>query len=103
MQSNQDLLNVSTQINNDNKLLFVSASYNGQTKSVVLKFYDMIKHNIFLWTDNTNHKPYCYTNVLPDNSELQKIEARSDIIEFKIEEKRDLLKDRVINLTKIYN
>ena len=101
MQSNQDLLNVSTQINNDNKLLFVSASYNGQTKSVVLKFYDMIKHNIFLWTDNTNHKPYCYTKVLPDNSELQKIEARSDIIEFKIEEKRDLLKDRVINLTKI--
>ena len=46
----------------------------------------MIKHNIFLWTDNTNHKPYCYTNVLPDNSELQKIEARSDIIELKIEE-----------------
>ena len=47
MQSNQDLLNVSTQINNDNKLLFVSASYNGQTKSVVLKFYDMIKHKEF--------------------------------------------------------
>ena len=101
MQSNQNLLNDSTQINNHNKLLFVSANYNGQTKSVVLKFYDMIKHNIFLWTDNTNHKPYCYTNVPPDNSELQKIEARSDIIELKIEKKRDLLKDSIVNLTKI--
>ncbi len=40
--------------------LLVSATYDGQKKSAVLKFYEPVSKKVLLWTDNTGHKPYCY-------------------------------------------
>src|SRR5207302_7814390 len=37
--------------------LLVSATYDSQKKSAVLKFYEPISKKILLWTDNTGHKP----------------------------------------------
>ena len=45
--------------------LLVSATYDSQKKSVVLKFYESNSKKILLWTDNTGHKPYCYSKLDP--------------------------------------
>jgi DNA polymerase I len=79
--------------------LLVSATYDGQKKSVVLKFYEPDSKKILLWTDNTGHKPYCYSKLDPE--ELKFLSDRKDILELKKTEKIDLLKDRTINVTKI--
>jgi DNA polymerase I len=79
--------------------LLVSATYDSQKKSVVLKFYEPNSKKILLWTDNTGHKPYCYSKLDPE--ELKFLSDRKDILELKKTEKIDLLKDRIINVTKI--
>jgi DNA polymerase I len=79
--------------------LLVSATYDGQKKSVVLKFYEPNSKKILLWTDNTGHKPYCYSKLDPE--ELKFLSDRKDVLELKKIEKIDLLKDRTINVTKI--
>src|SRR5256885_6805115 len=79
--------------------LLVSATYNSQKKSVVLKFYESNSKKILLWTDNTGHKPYCYSKLDPE--ELKFLSDRKDVLELKKTEKIDLLKDRTINVTKI--
>ena len=79
--------------------LLVSATYDSQKKSVVLKFYESNLKKILLWTDNTGHKPYCYSKLNPE--ELKFLSDRKDVLELKKTEKIDLLKDRTINVTKI--
>jgi DNA polymerase I len=79
--------------------LLVSATYDSQKKSVVLKFYEPNSKKILLWTDNTGHKPYCYSKLDPE--ELKFLSDRKDVLELKKTEKIDLLKDRTINVTKI--
>jgi len=79
--------------------LLVSATYDSQKKSAVLKFYEPNSKKILLWTDNTGHKPYCYSKLDPE--ELKFLSDRKDVLELKKTEKIDLLKDRPINVTKI--
>ena len=79
--------------------LLVSATYDSQKKSAVLKFYEPISKKILLWTDNTGHKPYCYSKLDPED--LKFLSDRKDVLELKKTEKIDLLKDRPINVTKI--
>jgi len=38
--------------------LLISAVYDNQKKTVVLKFYDPASEMIFLWVDKSGHKPY---------------------------------------------
>jgi DNA polymerase I len=79
--------------------LLVSATYDSQKKSAVLKFYEPESKKILLWTDNTGHKPYCYSKLDPE--ELKFLSDRKDVLELRKTEKIDLLKDRTINVTKI--
>jgi DNA polymerase I len=79
--------------------LLVSATYDGQKKSAVLKFYEPNSKKILLWTDNTGHKPYCYSKLDPED--LKFLSERKDVLELKKTEKIDLLKDRTIHATKI--
>jgi len=79
--------------------LLVSATYDSQKKSAVLKFYEPESKKILLWTDNTGHKPYCYSKLDPED--LKFLSDRKDVLELKKTEKIDLLKDRPINVTKI--
>ena len=69
--------------------LLVSATYDSQKKSVVLKFYESNSKKILLWTDNTGHKPYCYSKLDPE--ELKFLSERKDVLELKKTEKIDLL------------
>ena len=92
------------QITNNNlentpNLLLISANYNSQQKSVVLKFYDPISHKIVLWTDKTGHKPYCFSKMSP--AELDFLSERSDVISIKEVMKTDPLEDKTITISKI--
>ncbi|MCX8191347.1 MAG: hypothetical protein N3F06_00890, partial [Nitrososphaerales archaeon] len=79
--------------------LLVSATYDGESKVAVLKFYNPESKTIRLWYDNTGHKPYCYSK-LP-KEELEYLKDRADIVNLEIEEKIDLLNDSKIKVTKI--
>lgn len=79
--------------------LLVSATYDGQKKAAVLKFYEPNSQKILLWTDNTGHKPYAYSKLEPE--ELRFLKERKDVIDLKKTSKQDLLKDRAVDVTKI--
>ena len=79
--------------------MLVSATYDNNSKSAVLKFYDPKSQKLFLCRDETNHKPYCYSRLAPD--ELDFLQERDDILEIKIVQRYDLIKDKEIDMSKI--
>ncbi|HSD04741.1 MAG TPA: 3'-5' exonuclease, partial [Nitrosopumilaceae archaeon] len=79
--------------------LLVSATYDSQKKVAVLKFYEPVSQKVLLWTDNTNHKPYCYSKLDPE--ELKFLSDRKDVLKLEKIERQDLLKDKMISVTKI--
>ncbi|MCH9657087.1 DNA-directed DNA polymerase I [archaeon] len=79
--------------------MLVSATYDNISKSVVLKFYEPESKKLILWHDETNHKPYCYSRLDPD--ELDFLQERNDVLEIKQIKKNDLLKDEEIKLSQI--
>jgi len=78
--------------------LLISATYRNQ--KAVLKFYDPESERIFLWTDITGHKPYCYTKLTPEDIPNE-ISERDDVIEIKQTELLDVLQDKPITVSKI--
>ncbi len=81
------------------KGMLASASYDGDKRLALLKFYDEKAGRFWIWEDNTGHHPYCFTR-LPSN-ELDRVRARKDVIDILEEEKLDLLNDARVNLRKI--
>ena len=79
--------------------MLVSATYDNISKSVILKFYEPESKKLILWHDETNHKPYCYSRLEPD--ELDFLQERNDVLEIKQIKKNDLLKDEEIKLSQI--
>jgi len=79
--------------------LLASASYDGDLRLAVLKFYDQRAGRFWLWRDDTGHRPYCYTRLGAD--ELADVRVRKDVIEITEEEKLDLLNDTRVKLRKI--
>ena len=79
--------------------LLVSATYDSQKKAAVLKFYEPKSQEIKLWTDDTNHKPYCYSKLNPE--ELEFLNERADVIKIVSEKRQDMLNDQEINVSKI--
>src|SRR5947209_624927 len=80
--------------------LLVSATYDGEKRVAVLKFYDPRNDVIKLWHDNTGHRPYCYTK-LPADTVQEKVKGRSDIVSVDEEQKLDLLTDSNIMVRRI--
>ncbi len=79
--------------------LLVSATYNSQNNSAVLKFYDPKSQKIILWPDQTNHKPYCYSKLSPD--ELDFLSERDDVEKIESVKKHDMINDTEITVSKI--
>jgi DNA polymerase I len=79
--------------------LLASASYDGDRRLALLKFYDMKGGRFWIWEDNTGHRPYCYTRLSMD--ELGQVRARRDVIEIVEEDRLDLLNDTTARLRKI--
>ena len=89
----------SDDVSNIPSSLLISAAYNSKEKKAVLKLYEPESGRIFLWTDITGHKPYCYSKLSVD--ELEFLSERQDVLEIKQVTKRDTLQDKFINVSKI--
>ena len=79
--------------------MLVSATYDNNSKSAMLKFYEPESQKLFLWKDETGHKPYCYSKLAPD--ELNFLDDRDDVLEIKSVKRFDLIKDQEIDMSKI--
>ena len=79
--------------------MLVSAAYDNNSKSAILKFYNPESQKLILWKDETGHKPYCYSRLAPD--ELDFLQEREDILEIKTVQLHDLITDKEINMSKI--
>jgi DNA polymerase elongation subunit (family B) len=79
--------------------LLISATYDGDLRVVVLKFYDPKNERFWLWYDRSGHKPYCFTKLPME--ELNEIKKREDIIGIEEVEKQDLLRDEKVIVRKI--
>ena len=79
--------------------LLVSATYDGQKKVAILKFYEPKSQKILLWADNTGHKPYAYSKLEPE--ELKFLTDRKDVIKLEKTHTPDLLNHSAIDLPKL--
>ncbi|CAE6498566.1 DNA polymerase domain-containing protein [Candidatus Nitrosotenuis uzonensis] len=79
--------------------LLVSATYDNQSQSAVLKFYNPETQKVVLWKDQTGHKPYCYSKLKPD--ELGFLSSRKDIIKIEAVKRKNFLKDEEETVSKI--
>lgn len=79
--------------------LLISAIYDNQKNAAVLKFYEPDSEKIILWTDETGHRPYCYSKLVPD--ELDFLSERDDVIKIEPEKKHDMINDSEIQVSKI--
>ena len=96
----QRLAELTKPVTDLNEGLLVSATYDGEKKVAVLKFFDPKMQRIWLWNDNTGHQPYCYTK-LPVEEVQAKLKGRNDIVSIEEEQRMDLLSDREIIVRKI--
>lgn len=79
--------------------LLVSATYDSQKQAAVLKFYNPKTQKIELWTDDTGHKPYCYSKLKPE--ELEFLASRNDVRKIETVKRKNFLKDVEENVSKI--
>lgn len=83
-------------------LYLLSISYDANKNKAFLKLYDPEKGKIVFWYDDTNHKPYLFTNQSIDELRLNpKIISHPGFEKFEEVEKYDLLYDRKIKLVKV--
>jgi len=81
---------------------FVSAFYDGRQKKAVVKLYEPISENLYFWYDNTDHKPYCLTNLTKEElTKFDRITHHEGFDSFKVEKRFDPLLDRTVQITKI--
>ena len=97
-----EMKNSEKSITNLRESILVSASYDGNKRVVVLKFYNSETKKIYYWYDNTDHKPYCLVKLDTISDEtINELKKRSDVREIKKVKKYDLIADQEINIYKI--
>jgi DNA polymerase I len=79
--------------------MLVSATYDSNSKAVVLKFYEPESQKLILWKDQTGHKPYCYSRLAPD--ELDFLQERDDVLEIKSVKRYGVVEDKEIDMNLI--
>ncbi|MEM3028047.1 MAG: DNA-directed DNA polymerase I [Candidatus Bathyarchaeia archaeon] len=80
----------------------LSVAYDGEGKRAFLKLYNEADHRIYLWFDDSGHKPYCLSDLTPE--ELEAISAlvkHPGFIGFEVVKKYDALADQERTMTKI--
>ncbi len=82
--------------------LLVSATYDGDKRKAVLKFYDSKTGRVWLWEDNTGHRPYCYTKLSRAELDAKGVAVgRNGVVSIDEEQKLDLLTDSTIMVRRI--
>ena len=81
---------------------FVSATYDGHEGKAVIKLYEPVSGQIYFWLDNTQHRPYCLTNLSQYELEkMNRIAHHEGLDHFEIVDKFDPLLDKEVKVTKI--
>ena len=80
--------------------ILVSATYDGEKRVAVLKFYDTTRDQVFLWQDNTNHKPYAFSKETP-KALKELLKGRDNIVDISTVMRYDPLTDSDIQISKI--
>lgn len=80
--------------------LLVSATYDGERRVAVLKFYDPSKDRIFLWSDKSGHKPHAFSKD-PASSLQYLLKERDNVLGIETVEKYEPISDRNIQVSKI--
>ncbi|MCX8176403.1 MAG: hypothetical protein N3E48_04135, partial [Candidatus Bathyarchaeota archaeon] len=91
-----------TNFKNLKNVYLFSASYDGDKRCAVLKFYNPEDKKIYLWYDTTGHKPYCLTNITMEELEgIPELKEVKSLDHFEVVEKFSLLMDKSLKVTKI--
>ena len=82
--------------------LLVSATYDGDKRKAVLKFYDSRSERVWLWEDNTGHRPYCYTRLSDEEIASAGVKiGQNGVVAIEPAVRRDLLSDSEVVVRKI--
>ena len=61
----------------------LSAGYDGKAKKVYLRLYEPIEQQVYLWYDDSNHLPYCFSKrKSEDLKNNKKLENHSGFVKF---------------------
>ncbi len=83
-------------------LMLLAVTYDGKAGKALLKLYDPEEEKIYLWHDNTGHKPYFYTDLTPDEIyRIKGVVTHKGFYKLEVEEKYDLLHDKKVKVTKV--
>ena len=105
IQQDSNNHNNSNNSNNNNNIesmqsaMLLSATYDGNSKSAILKFYEPTSQKLILWKDEIDHKPYCYSKLAPE--ELEFLRENDGVLDIKTTQKYELMSDKQINISKI--
>ena len=80
----------------------LSATYDGNLRCTVLKFYEPVEGKIVLWHDTTKHKPYCFTSLTPEELKaIPEVIGHEGVEDFEIVERHNPLTDSPVRVTRI--
>lgn len=78
----------------------LSVDYSSKHNKAVLRLYEPKSRKVYFWIDNTGHKPYFYTD-LPIQEAESRVKKNPGFVDAKKVKLHDLLKDRVVEMTKV--
>ncbi len=78
----------------------LSVDYSGPLNKAIVKLYEPKSKRVYFWEDNTEHKPYLYTDWTPQIVE-SKTKTNPGFIRTETIELRDLLHDKLVTMTKL--
>jgi len=80
----------------------IDVSYDGGRGCARVKLYEPIEQKVYVWYDRTGHKPYCLTDLRPEEvSKLRAVMEHPGFDHLEVVEKYDLLRDRRVKVTKV--
>jgi len=83
--------------------LLLSVTYSGEKRRALVKLYDPSSGKIYFWYDNTGHKPYCLTDLSPEDiiSKYPKVVSHKGFDHLERVVKYDALSDKKVLMTKV--
>jgi len=81
---------------------FIGIGYDGERHSAYVKLYEPTRQRIYYWYDNTNHRPYCFSDQSVDKLNTnQSLMAHTGLDHLEAVRKYDALRDQEIEVTMI--
>ena len=78
----------------------LSIEYSGTHNKAIARLYRPDNKQVYFWLDNSNHKPYCYTDWPPQAVESS-VRKNPGFLRVETVELHDLLKDEPVKMTKV--